>query len=396
MNQKPLELYVHIPFCVKKCQYCDFLSFGLGEGTAVPDVYIEALCREIGWYGQKDDYKHRSVVSIFFGGGTPSLMSEEQIQKVMTALRENFCLQDDAEISMEVNPGTATFEKLQCLQKAGINRLSFGLQSANDNELELLGRIHNYDVFVQSYRWARAAGFKNINIDLITAVPDQTKQSYLYTLEKVLALEPEHISAYSLIIEPDTPFEVLEAEGKLNLPDEEEERRMYAVTKEALAQKGYDRYEISNYAKPGYACRHNIGYWRRDDYLGLGLGASSLIGDTRFTNTTDMSVYTGVSESSDAFIYIEERCSDATWYSDVEKLEKQSAMEEFMFLGLRMIEGVCEKDFKESFDEEMMTIYGDVITKHTANGLLKREDGRICLTEQGLDLANQVMSDFLM
>ena len=166
MNQKPLELYVHIPFCVKKCQYCDFLSFGLGEVTAVPDVYIEALCREIGWYGQKDDYKHRSVVSIFFGGGTPSLMSEEQIQKVMTALRENFCLQDDAEISMEVNPGTATFEKLQCLQKAGINRLSFGLQSANDNELEILGRIHNYDVFVQSYRWARAAGFKNINIDI--------------------------------------------------------------------------------------------------------------------------------------------------------------------------------------------------------------------------------------
>ena len=396
MERKPLELYVHIPFCVKKCQYCDFLSFGIQDASVreqmgcsnmdqpVPDEYMNALCREIEWYGQQDDYKQRPIVSIFFGGGTPSLMSEMQMQKVISAIRTHFLLQEEAEITMEANPGTVTLEKLRMARRLGVNRLSIGLQSTNANELKLLGRIHTYEEFLQSFRWAREAGFENINVDLITAVPDQTEKSYRQSLEQVAALQPEHISAYSLIIEPGTPFEILEEEGKLALPDEEEERRMYRLTQDFLGKYGYERYEISNYAKPGFECRHNIGYWKREDYLGLGLGAASLIGHRRFSNPTDMSVY------------IEGKYSEKTWYSDRECLNIQSEMEEFMFLGLRMTGGVCENEFEEIFGENIMSVYGDVIKKYVANGLLKRSNRKICLTNAGLDMANQVMSDFLL
>ena len=396
MEHKPLELYIHIPFCVKKCQYCDFLSFGIHDlgvreqmgcsnmDQPVPDEYIDALCLEMEWYSQQQDFKQRPVVSIFFGGGTPSLMSEMQMEKVMSAIRTYFSLQDEAEITMEANPGTVTLEKLQMARQLGVNRLSMGLQSTNANELKLLGRIHTYEDFLQSYLWAREAGFKNINVDLITAVPDQTENSYERSLEQIIALEPEHISAYSLIIEPGTPFEILEEEGKLSLPDEEEERRMYRLTQELLEKHGYERYEISNYAKPGFECKHNIGYWKRKDYLGLGLGAASLIGNQRFTNTTDMS------------IYIEGIHSEKTWYSHRECLDIQSEMEEFMFLGLRMISGVSADEFEEIFGQNIMSVYGDVIKKHVDNGLLKCGHRKICLTNAGLDLANQVMSDFLL
>ena len=396
MERKPLELYVHIPFCVKKCQYCDFLSFGIQDvsereqmgcsntNQPVPDEYIDALCREIEWYGQQEDYKLRPVVSIFFGGGTPSLMSETQMQKVMSAIRTHFLLQNEAEITMEANPGTVTLEKLQMARQLGVNRLSMGLQSTNANELKLLGRIHTYEDFLKSFQWAREAGFKNINVDLITAVPDQTERSYRQSLEQVMELQPEHISAYSLIIEPGTPFEILEEEGKLLLPDEDEERRMYGLTEDILEKHGYGRYEISNYSKPGFECRHNIGYWQRKDYLGLGLGASSLIGNHRFTNTTDMS------------IYIEGKYTTDGWYSDSEVLSVQNEMEEFMFLGLRMIHGICEQDFEFLFGKKIMTVYGEVIEKHVEQGLLKRSQGQIYLTKEGLNLANQVMSDFLL
>ena len=396
MKREPMEIYIHIPFCVKKCQYCDFLSFGIddeklkeykccpNEKNLVPEVYIESLCREIRWYGQKEEYRHRPVISVFFGGGTPSLMSELQLLKIMAALRENFYIKRNAEISMEANPGTLTLEKLQWAKRVGINRLSLGLQSANGNELKIMGRIHSYDTFLQCYQWAREAGFKNINVDVITALPDQTEASYKNTLEKIIKLEPEHISAYSLIIEPGTPFEKLEEEGKLNLPDEEEERRMYEDTRMMLERAGYHRYEISNYSKPGYECRHNTGYWRRIDYLGLGLGASSLADQRRFSNTDDLPTY------------IEGKYQEESWYADYEVLEKKTAMEEFMFLGLRMTSGIREKDFEIFFGEKIMHVYGKVIHKYVMNGLLKRRNGRICLTNKGLDVANTVMSDFLL
>lgn len=396
MDLKPLELYIHIPFCVRKCQYCDFLSFGMDERKCgdiwgclesdqpVPDRYIETLCNEIRWYGSQEQFRCRPVISVFFGGGTPSLMSKEQMARVMGTLNEYFSIREDAEITMEANPGTVNYEKLKKMHDLGINRLSIGLQSTAENELKIMGRIHSYADFLKCFQWARDAGFKNINIDVMTAVPEQTIASYKGTLEKVTALEPEHISAYSLIIEPGTPFEMLEQEGKLVLPDEDEERDMYHLTKEFMAKAGYLRYEISNYAKPGYECRHNIGYWRRTDYLGLGLGASSLIGKERFSNTSDMQVY------------LKENGHPKGCVSDVEKLDIQSEMEEFMFLGLRMVEGIREDDFYRCFHHTLEEIYGEVIRKNRAQGLLEKKEGRLYLTELGLDLANTVMMDFLL
>ena len=396
MHRKPLELYIHIPFCIKKCRYCDFLSFGIEDdclenskccpsrNQPVPDAYVDALCREIEWYGQKKEYKQRPVVSVFFGGGTPSLMTENQLLRVMSVFREWFDIQSDAEVSLEANPGTVTLEKLQKFKACGINRLSIGLQSTEGDELAVLGRIHDYDTFLKSYQWAREAGYTNINVDLMMALPNQTETSYKKTLEQVLPLKPEHISAYSLIIESGTPFETMEEKGELHLPDEDAERRMYDLTRELLDKEGYKRYEISNYAREGYECRHNIGYWNRTDYLGLGLGASSLIGDFRFSNTVNLERYLAGNMDSD------------TWYETYEKLSVQSKMEEFMFLGLRMTQGISEEIFKTQFGVSVMSVYENVIKKHVMNNLIKCVNGRIYLTKIGLDVANTVMSDFLL
>lgn len=401
MRREPLELYIHMPFCVRKCQYCDFLSFGTEDERLkdtgchpdrqhpVPDSYVEALCQEMCLHGQSDLGK-RPVTSVFFGGGTPSLLSSDQLLMIMKTLLEQFNLSRNAEITMEANPGTLTPERLKRMHRYGINRLSIGLQSVNDKELQMLGRIHSFGAFRQCYLWAREAGFHNINVDLITAVPSQTVDSWKKTLETVTALKPEHISAYSLIIEEGTPFEKLYDEGKLDLPSEDDERQMYHYTRTALKKLGYERYEISNYAKEGKACQHNIGYWRRRDYLGMGLGAASLLGDKRLKVTEDIDLYqslimTGPLKRFPEGFYIEE-----------ETLDTQAMMEEFMFLGLRMTKGVSEKEFEKTFDQKIMAVYGSVINKHLAQGLLERRHGWIRLTEQGMDLANVVMSDFLM
>ncbi|MDD3221227.1 MAG: oxygen-independent coproporphyrinogen III oxidase [Clostridia bacterium] len=395
MKREPLEIYIHIPFCVKKCNYCDFLSYGIEdkslENTAcqsnrqnpVPQSYVDVLCREIRWYGSMDGIKHRPVRSVFFGGGTPSLLSEDQMLQLMSELRTDFLIARGAEISMEANPGTLTPAKLERMHALGINRLSIGLQSTSEDELKILGRIHSYGAFLQSFKWARAAGFDNINVDIITAVPGQTVDSYRKTLDQVLALSPEHISAYSLIIEPGTPFEEMDAKGELELPDEDEERKMYEITGTFLKKNGYERYEISNYSKPEQECRHNIGYWERMDYLGLGLGAASLIGKKRFTNPKNMTVYMKGSFAQES------------WYSDEELLDEKAAIEEFMFLGLRMIQGVSEKAFYKEFGRKIMAVYGSIIQDNCNKGLLKRKNGRIFLTSKGLDLANTVMADFL-
>lgn len=311
-------------------------------------------------------------------------MTENQLLRVMSVFREWFDIQSDAEVSLEANPGTVTLEKLQKFKACGINRLSIGLQSTEGDELAVLGRIHDYDTFLKSYQWAREAGYTNINVDLMMALPNQTETSYKKTLEQVLRLKPEHISAYSLIIESGTPFETMEEKGELHLPDEDAERRMYDLTRELLDKEGYKRYEISNYAREGYECRHNIGYWNRTDYLGLGLGASSLIGDFRFSNTVNLERYLAGNMDSD------------TWYETYEKLSVQSKMEEFMFLGLRMTQGISEEIFKTQFGVSVMSVYENVIKKHVMNNLIKCVNGRIYLTKMGLDVANTVMSDFLL
>lgn len=396
MERRELELYIHIPFCVKKCNYCDFLSFGTEDERLsdtpchptrqlpVPEVYVDRLCREIRWYGQKEEFSHRPVISVFFGGGTPSLLSEAQIFRLMAELRDNFLIRRDAEVTMEANPGTLTPGKLKQMRFCGINRLSLGLQSTVERELKALGRIHSYGAFLQSFKWAREAGFKNINVDLMTALPEQTMSSYLKSLEQTAALKPEHISAYSLIIEPGTPFEAMEAQGELALPDEDEEREMYHLTRKFLSEMGYERYEISNYARPGYECRHNIGYWRGRDYLGLGLGASSLINGRRFSNRTEIKDYLALTMGSD------------DWYEAVETLTPAAKMEEFMFLGLRLVRGVSEKDFYRKFGVKVMSVYGEVIRKNELEKLLIRKNGWLCLTELGMDLANMVMADFIL
>ena len=382
MNQKELELYVHIPFCVKKCSYCDFLSAPATEQTK--EAYMAALFAEIG--GRAKDYKERIVTSIFIGGGTPSLLSGDSIRQLMEHIREGFRLAPDAEITMEVNPGTVTAEKLTAFYGAGINRLSIGMQSAQEQELKILGRIHDFDGFCQVYREAVETGFTNINVDVMSGLPGQTLTSYKDTLEKVLRLEPmpQHISAYSLIVEEGTPFAAMADRGELPLPEEDTERAMYEETIEVLAGYGFHRYEISNYALDGYECRHNVGYWIRRDYLGFGIGAASLIDNVRFQNGRDLNAYL-----AHPLAYREEQQS----------LTTQEQMEETMFLGLRLIRGVSYPEFARCYGQTLEEVYGEVIARNEADGLLTvREDEtgrRLMLTGRGLDVSNYVMAQFL-
>ena len=296
MSQKTMELYIHIPFCVKKCQYCDFLSFAADEATQA--AYVEALLREIAYYGPHcSDYL---VSTVYIGGGTPSWLTEEWMAQIMSAVRRSFRLASDAEISIECNPGTVTDHKFAGYRNAGINRISIGLQSAVDEELKILGRIHTFDQFLKTYELARKNGFDNVNVDIMSSLPGQTAESFARTLQQLLWLKPEHISAYSLIIEKGTPFydlykfDAVKQQAGMQtvaLPTEDEVYRMTKLTEQVLAEAGYVHYEVSNFAKPGYACRHNIGYWERENYLGLGLGASSLMENIRYSNTRELYVY---------------------------------------------------------------------------------------------------------
>lgn len=382
MNQKELELYIHIPFCVKKCSYCDFLSAPATEQTK--EAYMAALFAEIG--GRAKDYKERIVTSIFIGGGTPSLLSGDSIRQLMEHIREGFTLAPDAEITMEVNPGTVTAEKLTAFYGAGINRLSIGMQSAQEQELKILGRIHDFDGFCQVYREAVEAGFTNINVDVMSGLPGQTLASYKDTLEKVLRLEPmpQHISAYSLIVEEGTTFAAMADRGELPLPEEDTERAMYEETIEVLAGYGFHRYEISNYALDGYECRHNVGYWIRRDYLGFGIGAASLIGNVRFQNGRDLNAYLA---------------HPLACREEQQSLTTQEQMEETMFLGLRLIRGVSYPEFARCYGQTLEEVYGEVIARNVADGLLTvREDEtgrRLMLTGRGLDVSNYVMAQFL-
>ena len=388
---KELELYLHIPFCERKCAYCDFLSAPADGPVRIS--YIKKLQQEIAYYGER--YREYEVSSIFFGGGTPTILEGYQLAGILETLKQYFFLQKDAEITVECNPGTLTMGKAEKLVAAGFNRLSLGLQSADDRELQYLGRIHDYQQFLESYDLARKAGFHNINVDLMSALPGQTLESWKETLQKIAALRPEHISAYSLIIEEGTPFyerfaadeEIRESGGHPRLlPEEEAERQMYLYTEDFLRTKGYRRYEISNYAKPGYECRHNCGYWTRKEYLGLGLGASSLVGHQRFQNTSDLEEY------------LEQKYDPAYNINHIhmETLDKKSEMEEFMFLGLRLMEGISRQKFEETFRVTLESVYGKVLRKLKEEQLIEESAGAVRLTEHGIDVSNYVLSEFLL
>lgn len=373
-----MELYLHMPFCVRKCAYCDFLSFPTDQETQ--NLYTRRLREDIDAMGKK--YGDIPVDTIFIGGGTPSVPDSALIVGIMEHVRKAFHVAEGAEISMEANPGTVTREKLTDYRRAGINRLSFGLQSANDRELKLLGRIHTWAEFLESFHLARECGFTNINIDLMSALPGQTRESWKDTLKRVTDLNPEHISAYSLIIEDGTPFgeKYGSEEGRKLLPDEDSEREMYHETKRSLQDCGYERYEISNYAKPGRACRHNIGYWTGLPYLGLGLGASSYMGGCRFAVNSDMKQY------------LEEKPG---MFTDVEKLTKKDMEEEFFYVGLRMTAGVSLPEFERRFGVSAKDVYPGLMEMFVAEKAAVFQGDRFVLTDYGLDVSNYIMAQFL-
>lgn len=380
--RQPISLYLHIPFCVKKCHYCDFLSFP-GCSLSRQAEYVDAMIQEIHAYREAaEDYE---VKTIFLGGGTPSLLEKELVERLFHELYSVWRAAPETEITIEANPGTLSREKLIGYHMIGINRLSLGLQSTIAQELATIGRIHNYEQFLANYYLAREAGFDNINIDIMSALPGQTLISYGKTLERILKLQPEHISSYSLILEEGTDFWE-NAEIERALPSEQTERIMYHYTKKCLQNAGYERYEISNYAKPGYACLHNQVYWTGGEYLGLGLGAASYWKGARFSNTPDMEEYM-------------ENCSRARITENRKEIvtaTQKSRMEEYMFLGLRMIRGVSIREFERRFGIPMNRIYGTVIRSYIGQGLLKIEQNRLMLTERGIDVSNSVMADFLL
>ena len=391
-----LSIYIHIPFCVRKCRYCDFLSFPMSadrfgntpeESADVRmESYVNLLRKEI--IRAAPQYIGYRVLSIFFGGGTPSLLPVGEAGRLIDTIKTHYRMADDVEITIEMNPDTAREDKFQEYITTGINRLSIGLQSADDDELERIGRIHDYRTFEKAYELARRAGFRNINIDLMAALPEQDVDSYERTLKKVTSLTPEHISAYSLTLEEGTPLYV--HRDMYRFATEEEEREMYALTEKILGSCGYHRYEISNYALDGYECRHNKVYWQRGNYVGFGLGASSMVNNIRWSNPAEMELYSA---------YVERFSQDAN-RDDGYVLNRQSLtiheqMEEYMFLGLRMICGVSTRKFAENFGTSIEAIYGEVPDKLCKQGLLVQEEGYIRLTARGIDISNYVMAQFL-
>lgn len=336
------------------------------------------------------------VDTVFLGGGTPSVLESQQIAEIMETVGSCFRLKKDAEITIEVNPGTVNEEKLKECQKAGVNRISFGVQSLQNKELELLGRIHTTEEFLKNYEAARRTGFLNINIDLMSALPGQTLQDVKKNIREAVRLSPEHLSCYGLIIEEGTHFYEVYKEQELRrqageerledeLPTEQEEREMYQWIGEFLKEQGYVHYEISNYAKPGRECRHNLKYWERKDYLGVGLGAASLLQEVRFSNVRDMKRYLQIDFYQNPVAVIAEQ----------EMIDKKAAMEEFMFLGLRKIRGISQREFYESFHEEYSKVYGKVHEKLLRQGLLVERGDRIFLSKQGIDVSNYVMGEYL-
>jgi oxygen-independent coproporphyrinogen-3 oxidase len=374
-----IGIYIHIPFCRAKCFYCDFNSFACRD-ELVP-AYFNALKKEILLYSEK--LKGFSIKSVFIGGGTPSAVDEHYIYEVISLLDSEFSLDERVEISIETNPGTLTKEKLELYKAVGINRLSIGLQAWQDQILKSLGRIHTAKEFEQNITLAKKIGFNNINVDLIFGIPGQTLEDWIETLKHVVALEPQHLSCYSLKIEEGTVFGNSLEKGELVPIEDEIDREMYSFCKDYLSIKGYKHYEISNFAKPGLECRHNMVYWKAEEYVGLGAGAHSYFKGLRFNNISDIESYI------DGIYY------NKVITENIEVINSKESMAEFMLLGLRLIDGVCMEEFKSRFNEEIYNIYGNQIGKMQEKGFLIVRDGKIALSTIGLDYANQVFMEFI-
>jgi putative oxygen-independent coproporphyrinogen III oxidase len=373
---KENSLYIHIPFCKQKCLYCDFPSYSGKERYM--EEYIEALNKEI--LNKADKY---TINSIFIGGGTPSYLKDSSLESLLITLNK-LNLKENLEFTMECNPGTLSREKLELMKKYNINRISMGLQSTKNSILKEIGRIHSYDEFKNNYFLAREIGFDNINVDLMFGLPKQKIEDWKESLKEIVKLEPEHISSYSLIIEEGTLFYKLHEQEKLELPEENQERKMYLYTKKILNNYGYHQYEISNFSKQGKECFHNKVYWKCNEYLGLGVSASSFIDNRRIKNIDDIQEYIQKINNNESVI------------EEIHVNDIKDDMEEFMFMGLRMIEGISINEFKNRFNKDISEVYGEIIEKNIKRELLICNSERLFLSEKGIEISNYVMSDFIL
>lgn len=374
-----ISLYIHIPFCAQKCLYCDFPSFARKDHLR--KAYIEALNKEI--ISLREKHNNLEINTIFIGGGTPSVLEADELECLLKEVAK-LNMAKDIEYSMECNPGNLTEEKLEVMKKYGVNRISMGLQAKQDNLLKGLGRIHNYKTFKENFLLAKKVGFNNINVDLMFGLPNQRLNEWEETLREIISLDPAHISAYSLIIEEGTAFYNLYENDKLKLPTEEEERKMYHLAKKILEENGFNQYEISNYAKEGKECRHNLAYWNMDNWIGVGSAAASYINGKRIKNISSVEEYiNSINEKGEA---VEEIINNS----------KNDNIEEFMFMGLRKINGIDENEFKKRFSMNINDVYGEILNKYIDEGLLIRDSGMIFLSEKGIEISNVIMADFLL
>lgn len=389
MRRKQIGLYIHIPFCKQKCSYCDFCSYA--EKQDLISKYIKCLLQEIKEVGinNRADFENGkddlfSIKTIYIGGGTPSLIESKYIVQIMEEIKSNFEFDENAEITIEVNPGTVTLEKLEDYNKAGINRLSIGLQSTHEHLLKEIGRIHTYLDFLDAYRFAREAGFENINVDLMIGLPNQTLAEVQDSIEEIMSMEPEHISVYSLIIEEGTQMFKKVEEG-LELPDEELERKMYWTVKQILEINGYNHYEISNFAKQGYESKHNLDCWNQKEYIGFGVAAHSYTNGIRYSNIENLEQYIKN--------YEEDKAEENLVFH--EKQDMEVMQKEYMLLGLRKIDGVSIQEFKIKFVANPVFLYHDKLEKLVNEDLVEIDGDQIKLTNKGLDLANIVWEEFV-
>ena len=378
---KELGIYIHIPFCKSKCLYCDFNSYANKDSCI--DRYIKSVKREIERYAQEN--KNVLVKTIYIGGGTPSYIKEKYIKELIETIKKNFEIFSNAEITIEVNPGTVNRRKLECYYKVGINRLSIGLQSANDKLLKLIGRVHDFEDFLKTVKLANTVGFTNINADCMIGLPNQTIYDVEETINTLINLRLTHVSVYSLIVEPGTPLEKKIDSGELKIPDEEIERYMYWFAKRKLEENGYLHYEISNFARPMFRSRHNMDCWNQKEYKGFGVSASSYENRVRYTNISNIEQY---------IKNIEEEKFEENYIVE-EKQDREAMMKEYMLLGLRKITGVSISEFRKKFGTIPAFKYNKEITKLTEEGLIESNGLSIRLTKKGLDLANLVWEEFV-
>ena len=387
MNNKELGIYIHIPFCKQKCYYCDFISYVNKFDIILK--YIESVKKELDTY----DFSKENITTIYIGGGTPSFIPSKEIvsilEKLKQKLKNNKTKWEDLEITIEINPGTATYEALNDYKKVGINRLSIGLQSSNNERLKQIGRIHTKEEFINTYNMAERVGFKNKNIDLMIGLPEQTIEEIKQDLDFVINLNPTHISVYSLIVEEGTKIEKMITSGKLKLPDEELERNMYWYVKNTLELNGYTHYEISNFAKKGKESKHNLNCWEQKEYIGLGVAAHSYFNSIRYGNTNNLQKYIDFNWEN----YEEAEEKEIRIIEEIQDLEEKQ--KEYMLLGLRKIEGVSIQKFKEKYVENPIFIFRKELEKLVEENLLEIDGDKIKLTNKGLDLANLVWEEFI-